>query len=95
VIVLMLLGAVAAAAYWAGLQSRRYPREDLSHQPAARRGAEHEFGGDMPPPRQMTAPTWPWALGLGVIAVVILGLVSGPGGVFGGPGPLFAPVFGP
>ena len=94
-IVLLLLGAVAAAAYWAGTQSRRYPREDLSRRPATRRGAEGELGGVVLPPRRMPAPTWPWVLGLVVIAVLILGLAGGPGGVFGGPGALFAPVFGP
>jgi hypothetical protein len=70
VIVLLLLGAVAAAAYWAGTQSRRYPREDRSRQPATRRGAERELGGDVPPPRRMTAPTWPWVLGLVLIGRV-------------------------
>ena len=94
-IVFVVAGRRCGSRLWAGTQSRRCPREDLSRQPATGRGAERELGGDVLPPRRMTAPTWPWVLGLVVIAVLILGLASGPGGVFGGPGALFAPVFGP
>ncbi|QLL06862.1 hypothetical protein [Mycobacterium vicinigordonae] len=92
-IVLLLLAAVAAGAYWAGTQTRPHPRNDVPQHPAV--------GTSGSTPRRMSAPSWAWVLGVVVLVVMVLGFGMGPGGMLdgpgllGGPGGMFGPMFGP
>lgn len=94
-IMLLLLAAVAAGAYWVGKQSRPYSRTDATRPPAARTATHDEI------PDDTATPMWPWVLGAVILGVLVLGLVSGsPGmfggpGLFGGPGGIFAGLMGP
>ena len=92
---LLLLAAVAAGAFWAGKQSRSYPRADVTRSPAARATARDEISHDS------ATPVWPWVAGAVIVGVLVLGMAGGPPvmsggpGLFGGPGGLFAGLMGP
>ena len=92
---LLLLAAVAVGAFWAGKQSRSYPRADVTRPPAARATARDEIS------RDSATPLWPWVVGAVIVGVLVLGMAGGPPvmsggpGLFGGPGGLFAGLMGP
>jgi hypothetical protein len=79
-VVLLLLAAVAVGAFWAGKQSRSYPRADVTRAPAARTTVRDEIAHDS------ATPVWPWVVGAVILGVLVLGMVGGPPGIFGGPG---------
>ncbi|GFG76048.1 hypothetical protein [Mycobacterium botniense] len=98
VIVLLLVAAVAGA-YWAGAHSRRPPRDDFSrrHSPDT---AGHPAGYPAEPSRAAPAPGWLWVLGTAIAILVVCSVRSRPDifggpGLFGGPGGLFATLLGP
>ncbi len=93
---LLLLAAVAAGAFWAGKQSRSYPpHADVTRPPAARTTARDEIAHDS------ATPVWPWVVGAVILGVLVLGMAGGPPGIFGwpglfgGPGGPFAGLMGP
>jgi hypothetical protein len=77
---LLLLAAVAAGAFWAGKQSRSYPRADVTRPPTARTTARDGIVHDS------ATPVWPWVVGAVILGVLVLGMAGGPPGIFGGPG---------
>jgi hypothetical protein len=91
-IMLLLLAAVGAGAFWAGKNSRSSPPPDIARAPT----------GQPPARRQVVhgpAPVWPWVVGAAILGVLLLGMAAGPPGLlgpglFGGPG-LFAGLMGP
>ena len=84
---LLLLAAVAVGAFWAGKQSRSYPRADVTRPPAARTVRDESS-------RDPATPVWPWVVGAVIVGVLVLGVAGGPPVMSGGPG-LFGGLGGP
>jgi hypothetical protein len=91
---LLLLAAVAAGAFWAGKQSRPVP-PDVTHGPVSPTPTHDDVANGS------STPVWPWVVAAALLGVLVLGMAGGPavivGGpaLYGGPGGLFAGLLGP
>lgn len=86
-IMMLLLIAVGAGAFWAGKNSHSYPPAEIARPPAEQQLTRSQV-------MQSPAPVWPWLARAAVLGLLLLGVAAGPGGPFGGPG-LFAGLMGP